>query len=198
MAHATSKLSNSTLCGECGVALPPNTRRCWLCNQVLVARPAGRRSGAYLAPSALRFQLHSLFLSIGLISFCLAVARHWPQLAMALVVPLVTAYLRTLQISLDHAQVGRPLNGRAKILWYIRSLGVAFLILTGAVSALIVSIGLGAAVGYGASEWREEPIYILVGFAIGTSFGVFGALALAGWTGHRFWPGPVVRRIEAE
>lgn len=179
-------------CSECGVSIPPAAGRCWLCGRsaALAHLPAAAAARRRFPLATFRFQLHSVFLTTALLAACLAVARPFPSLAMALVVPLATAYLRTLQIALEFGAVARPFGALAKIWLFAKSFGVALVILLGACSTLIVAIGLGAGLGILVGQWRDEPTYVLIGFGAGTSLGVFAALAVAAWTGQRFWPGP--------
>lgn len=109
---------------------------------------------------------------------------------MALVVPMATAYLRTMQIALEFGAARKPLQIGAKILLYLRSLAMALIILVGAAATLIVTIGLGVGCGILAGQWLAEPLYTIIGFVAGTSLGVFGSLAVAAWAGARLWPGP--------
>jgi len=198
MTQVISKAADRRMCAECGTSIPDHAPRCWLCGRLAALAHPSSRSTPWRLGDSFRFQLHSMFLTTALLSVCLGVARHWPSLAMSLVVPLATAYLRTVQIALDFGASGRPLGIGSKITLYVRSLGVTLLIFAGASATLIVSIGIGVGVGMLAGQWLEDPMYAPVGFAVGTSLGVFGALAVAAWTGSRVWPGPRLPHDVAE
>lgn len=190
MTETVTNAVTRRVCGECGTSVTEHDSRCWVCGRASAL--ADLPGDPSIGPPGVRFrfQLHSVFLTTALLALALALARHLPSLAMALVVPLATAYLRTMQIALAFGAAGQSLGIAAKIGVYLRSLGVTLLIVSAASATLIVSIGAGVGAGILVGQWYDEPLFAILGFTVSTALGVFGSLAVAAWIGTRFWPGP--------
>ena len=190
--NEASKSDESLYCAECGMARQGESSRCWLCgHNFRVPAAAGRRSRAKAWDLPFQFQLDSLFLTSGLISSCLALARVAPRETLGLLVIVTIAYLRTALRVREWTSFGLRVSPLRKVVWFGTSTAVAVAILAAGLSATIVVTAGGLGVGLLVVWWQKGEQAGILCFVIGMACGVFCGVVATIWAAFRLGPWPM-------
>jgi hypothetical protein len=182
--------SSEPHCRDCGAAVKPLDRQCWLCHRSLVVE-AELVEPDYAPPKWInpaQFSLETLMLVITLIAVCLGMIMAEPGVGVLVAIVAAPALVRTLIAGYQDRKAGTPMTLGEKLLTFTASTGVALAVLvTGGTAfaaacagSIFVACGLESA-GAGPSMMGrsgEMLLYVLLGAS-----GLIG-MGTAGWL---FW-----------
>jgi hypothetical protein len=136
-----------------------------------------------------RFRLSTLLLAVTSSAICLAVARHLPEIAVAMVFVMAIAMIRLLYGIQLHADYGVSLSFGKEIALYVVS--ILAVISIGGFVVLAFSVTLGACLGLSmliaANTEVRQTEWIFGGFISGWILGVVAAAITGGWFSKAIW-----------
>jgi hypothetical protein len=193
--------AKSANCPDCGAAIVPGAKKCWLCalkaeSAVQPARDATSTTrdapiplNPYASPAppsdhlSRTFSLSSMFLWTTLVAVVMGVATFAPGLAIALAILSLPAAVRTIGAVYRRKQrLGQPIPTFEKIETFLGSLSIVLAIIIGAgiaFTAVCFPIGLA---GFDAAERGNSSLMIF-----GLVAGIVSAIVVAFFLGRRLW-----------
>jgi hypothetical protein len=190
--------AKSANCPDCGAAIVPGAKKCWLCalkaesavqparDATSTTRDASIPLNPYASPAPpignldRTFSLSSMFLWTTLVAVVMGVATFAPGLAIALAILSLPAAVRTIGAVYRRKQrLGGSIGALEKIETFIASLGIVLAIVLGAVIAFTaVCFPLGLA-----SFSFDQGGLVLFAFLAG----IAAAIVVALFLGRRLW-----------
>jgi hypothetical protein len=173
-------------CPECGAALAPGAKSCWLCALKAKAPDASTPRNPYASPAPpsehldRTFSLTSMFLWTTLVAVIMGVATFAPGLAVTIAILSLPAAVRTIGAVYRRKQRrGGSISASEKIETFIASFGIVVAIVIGALGAFTaVCFPLGLA-----SFAANAGGLAVFAFIAGIAAGLVVAISLT----RRFW-----------
>jgi len=124
-------------CRECGAAIQPQDRQCWLCHRLLAVEAELVETGSPFVPqyappkwvNPAQFSLETLMLVITLIAVCLGMIMALPGVGILVAIVAAPALVRTLVAGYQDRKAGTPMTLGEKLLTFAASTGVTLAVL---------------------------------------------------------------------